>query len=82
MRTFPQSLSTQAIHLEPDYERLAQLALASSGFQAIRALTVEWNGEALVLNGKVATFYQKQIAQALVMSAAGSVVVLNEIKVP
>lgn len=82
MRTFPQSLSTRATQLEPDYERLAQLALASSGFQAIRALTVEWNGEALVLNGKVTTFYQKQIAQALVMSAAGSLVVLNEIEVP
>ena len=82
MDTFLRTLARPSAPVEPDYERLAQLALASSGFRTIRELSVERHDGALVLNGQVSTFYQKQIAQELVKAVAGSLTVLNEIEVP
>ena len=82
MSAFQQRLLEKSVHVEPDYERLARLALASSGLRPIRELSVERLGDSLVLAGQVSTFYQKQVAQELVRAVAGKLAVLNEVEVP
>jgi hypothetical protein len=82
MSAFQEMFAAEATQVEPDYERLAQLALASSAFGSIRKLRVAQVGDSMVLSGNVATFYQKQIAQELVRSASGPIAVVNEIQVP
>lgn len=76
------SLARGSSFLDVDYERLAELALASSGFRAVREIKVVQVDESLVMTGVVSTFFQKQIAQELVRGIAGSLRVVNDVEVP
>jgi hypothetical protein len=68
-----------------DVQAKAQLALSSSPVYALRELVVEHDGQTLVLNGVVTSFYHKQLAQEIVRQALEhdevEADVVNEIKV-
>ena len=61
---------------------LAQWALSDSPIFDLRDLTVEEGEEALVLRGRVASYYHKQMAQEVVRAVAGREIdVINSIAV-
>ena len=60
---------------------VAQHALASSGVYALRDLTVEPHNEGLLITGAVSSFYLKQLAQEVVLAAAGAVELVNSVRV-
>ena len=59
----------------------AQAALVHSPIFALRGLQVNCQGESLVLSGRVATFYHKQLAQEMVRSVSEGIEVVNSIHV-
>jgi hypothetical protein len=72
--------------------RMAQTLLSDATFQAknilsrsrifdLRRLSVEHDGDCLVLSGKVDSFYHKQLAQELVRNAVDGTEVVNAISV-
>jgi hypothetical protein len=52
-----------------DVQAKAQQALSSSLVYALRELTVERDGQTLVITGEVTSFYHKQLAQEIVRQA-------------
>ena len=52
-----------------DVQSKAQQALSLSPVYALRELLVECDGETLVITGRVASFYHKQLAQEIVRQA-------------
>jgi hypothetical protein len=60
---------------------VAQHALASSGVYALRELTVEPHKDGLLISGAVSSFYLKQLAQEVVLAAAGAVELVNSVRV-
>jgi hypothetical protein len=59
----------------------AKSALATSRIYDLRRLNVDQDGEAVVLRGRVSSFYHKQLAQELVRTAIDGVEVVNAIRV-
>ena len=59
----------------------AQEALGCSPIFALRRLQINCQGESLVLSGRVATYYHKQLAQEVVREATEGVEVVNSIHV-
>ena len=72
---------TSVLDREVGAEARARRALEASSFPALRGLRVEMDGEQLVLRGRLASFYFKQVAQEVVRNAARDAVVVNEIDV-
>jgi hypothetical protein len=64
-----------------DFQKRAQKALELSPFYALRELQVEHAGDALLIRGRVSSFYHKQVAQEVVRHAAEGVEVVNSIEV-
>ena len=64
-----------------DVEIRAQVALATNSIFALRELRVERDGEVLIISGRVASFYYKQLAQEVVRTVARGVTVENSIDV-
>jgi len=62
-------------------ESRAKFALGRSQIFVLRKLHVEQDGEAIVLRGRVDSFYHKQLAQELVRMAIEGVEVINAISV-
>ncbi|HEY1599562.1 MAG TPA: BON domain-containing protein [Pirellulales bacterium] len=61
---------------------LAQSALSESPIFDLRDLTVEEGEEALVLRGRVSSYYHKQMAQEIVRAVSGREIdVINSIAV-
>jgi hypothetical protein len=60
---------------------VAQHALASSGVYALRELTVQPHNDGLLISGAVSSFYLKQLAQEVVRAVAGSVELVNSVRV-
>jgi hypothetical protein len=59
----------------------AKAMLAKSRIFDLRCLDVEQDGECVVLRGRVASFYHKQLAQELVRVAVDGAEVVNAISV-
>ncbi len=57
----------------------AQSALAASPIYVLRDIVVEQNGDALMLMGRVDTFYHKQLAQEVVRAVADGLRVVNAV---
>ena len=67
--------------LEMDVATRAKSALAKSPIYVLREIQVETDGDALLLQGKVDTFYHKQLAQEVVRSVADGMRVVNSVRV-
>lgn len=67
--------------LELDVCLRAKTALASSPIYMLREITVENIGDALLLQGRVDSFYHKQLAQEVVRAVADGMRVDNELEV-
>jgi hypothetical protein len=52
-----------------DVQAKAQQALSASLVYALRELTIERDGQTLVITGEVCSFYHKQLAQEIVRQA-------------
>jgi hypothetical protein len=59
----------------------ARSALAQSPIYVLREIHVEQSGDALLLQGRVDTFYHKQLAQEVVRMVAMGMRVENELDV-
>ena len=59
----------------------AQEALHASPIHAMRKLLVERCGESLVISGKVSSFYQKQMAQEIVLAVTREFPLVNSVDV-
>jgi osmotically-inducible protein OsmY len=59
----------------------AKLALSRSRIFDLRRLHVEADGESVVLQGRVSSFYHKQLAQEVVRNATDGAEVVNAIRV-
>jgi hypothetical protein len=59
----------------------AQAALANSPFYELRDLQVARQDHALVLSGRVSSFYHKQLAQEVVRSVCRDTSVINSVYV-
>lgn len=55
--------------------------LRKTPYQALRAISCEYDRGVLLLRGQLPTFYQKQLAQEAVVGLAGVVQVVNETEV-
>jgi hypothetical protein len=64
-----------------DVQSRAQAALTNSPFYELRDLAVDEQGRALVISGKVSSFYHKQLAQEVVRSVCREVELVNGIRV-
>lgn len=64
-----------------DVARQARLALDSSRVYVLRRLSVEQDGDSIILSGRVDSFYHKQLAQELVRAAAEGIEMENAISV-
>ncbi len=60
---------------------LARTALARSPIHDLRHLQVEHAEDALLISGRVASFYHSQLAQELVRAVVGTTKVVNSIDV-
>ena len=59
----------------------ADQVLKQSPIPALRNLSVEENGETVVLSGSVASYYLKQLAQETIMPVLGSRELHNRVRV-
>jgi hypothetical protein len=64
-----------------DVRSRAQEALSLSPVFALRELHVEQQGDSLVIQGLVSSFYHKQLAQEVIRTAAEGLEVVNSIQV-
>ncbi len=64
-----------------DVESEARRVLATSPIFDVRTLHVERSGETLLLSGRVASFYHKQLAQEAVRAVASGVTLVNSVNV-
>lgn len=62
-------------------EPLASSALRQSPISALHSLEVTETDDAIVLTGRVSSYYYKQLAQETVISIAGNREVVNNIRV-
>jgi hypothetical protein len=67
--------------LRSDAAGRARHALSRSRIYDLRRLNVDQDGEAVVLRGRVSSFYHKQLAQELVRNAIDGAEVINAIRV-
>jgi osmotically-inducible protein OsmY len=72
---------TVAQTLLNDVASQAKAALSRSRIFDLRRLSVEQDGDYVVLRGRVDSFYHKQLAQELVRAAVEGIEVLNAISV-
>ena len=70
-----------ATRLITEAETRAKAALLESPIFMLRVLCVEQLGDALLLSGRVDTYYHKQLAQEAVRAVAGELQVINSIEV-
>ena len=64
-----------------DVRSRAQEVLSGSPVYALRELQVEQQGDTLVIQGLVSSFYHKQLAQEVIRTAAEGMEVVNSIRV-
>jgi len=64
-----------------DVAAQAKAALARSRIFDLRRLAVAQDGDAVVLRGRVSSFYHKQLAQEVVRNATDGAEVINAIRV-
>lgn len=64
-----------------DTAALAKAVLLRSRIYTLRRLVVEQAGDAVVLRGRVESFYHKQLAQELVKTAVEGAEVVNALQV-
>jgi hypothetical protein len=67
--------------VEMDVCKRARSALAHSPIYVLREVQVERNGDALLLQGRVDTFYHKQLAQEVVRNVCDGMRVENALLV-
>jgi len=67
--------------LDSDVETKAQHLLAQSNYLALRRLRCEFHDGSLVLNGRVPTYYLKQVAQTIVRQLPGVQQIENRVDV-
>lgn len=65
----------------PEVEHRANRALAHSPICDLRSLRVAAEGDSLMLSGRVASFYHKQVAQEAVRAVASGVRLVNAVAV-
>jgi hypothetical protein len=65
---------------ETAHER-ARSVLEASPFFALRRLQVETQGDALLIRGRVASFYYKQLAQEAVRAVTKGIELINTVHV-
>ena len=59
----------------------AQSVLAASPLYPLRMLQVESQGDALLIRGRVSSYYHKQLAQEAVRSVASGIELINSVHV-
>jgi osmotically-inducible protein OsmY len=64
-----------------DIEEAARARLQHSPYRAVRRVTCEFNDGMLVLQGRVATYHYKQLAQVSVAGLNGVQRIVNDIQV-
>ena len=69
------------VDAEVDIEETARVRLQLSPYRAIRRITCEFDAGILVLQGRVATFHYKQLAQVAVSDIKGVLIIHNNIEV-
>ncbi len=74
-------LKTKRNEVEVDIEEAASVRLQHSPYRAIRRITCKFNDGVLVLQGRVATFHYKQLAQVAVSEIDGVLKIRNNIEV-
>ncbi len=67
----------------PNHDPLlhAQALLGQNAVVDLREVSVDRNGDCLVLVGQVSSFYAKQLAQETIRPAAGKLRVVNRVEV-
>ena len=61
--------------------KAARVCLQKSPYSAIRNLSCEYDQGVLVLRGRLSSFYEKQLAQAVIGQIPGIVELVNDIEV-
>ncbi len=64
-----------------DFQPRAQAALAASPFYELRDLSVKRCQDALLISGRVSSFYYKQLAQEVVRSVCSGIPLINSTEV-
>ena len=81
MFTDGDQLKTKRIEEGVDVEEAARVRLQHSPYRAIRRVSCEFDAGVLVLQGRVATFHYKQLAQVAVAEIEGVQRIRNNIEV-
>jgi osmotically-inducible protein OsmY len=64
-----------------DVEELARIRLQTSPYRALRRVNCEFQNGTLILQGRVATYHYKQLAQVTVVGLEGVQRIVNELEV-
>ena len=64
-----------------DVQPRAQTALSDSSIYELRILRIDRHDQALVISGRVTSFYHKQLAQETVLAVSEGIEVINSILV-
>jgi osmotically-inducible protein OsmY len=74
-------LRKDAAHAPPGLASQARAVLQKSKIYTLRKLQVEQTDGAIILRGRVESFYHKQLAQELIRTAIDGVEVINALQV-
>jgi osmotically-inducible protein OsmY len=74
-------LKTKRNESKVDVEETARVRLQTSPYRAIRRISCEFDAGVLVLQGRVATFHYKQLAQVAVSEIEGVTRIRNNVEV-
>ena len=74
-------LTTKPNDAVVDIEETARVRLQHSPYRAIRRISCEFDAGVLILQGRVATFHYKQLAQVAVAEIEGVLKIRNDIQV-
>jgi hypothetical protein len=81
MASQAQSLAPQHSVGTPSVVTQAAHALRRSLHPALRRLRVETNDQALIISGRVTSYYLKQLAQETIMPVRGELELVNRVNV-
>ena len=80
-RSRPESTLGASVSCATDPASEARQILGSSGYHALRLLRCEYHEGAVVIHGLVPSFYQKQLAQAVLLADPRITAVINRAEV-
>lgn len=80
-QTGPTVQNGPTLQSSPTVQTLAAQALKLSSHPALRHLHVQETDQAIIISGRVSSYYLKQLAQETIMAVRGALELINQVRV-